>query len=131
MMGGWLNELYEREGWHASVVVPVPLSDHRMRERGFNQAGLLAEAFGGRANLEVEMRQLERIEDTRSQVGLDPYERWENVKKAFSAEPGTFEGVDVLVIDDLFTTGATLSACASALRIGGAQSIVGLTVARA
>ena len=131
VIGAWLEEVYRRQDWSVGVVVPVPLSKHRMQQRGFNQAALLAEAFGRRAGLPIDTSRLKRIEDTRSQVGLNPQERWENVKQAFRAENRSFEGVDVLVVDDLFTTGATLSACAAAIRAAGAQTVVGLTVARA
>ncbi|MFV1860071.1 MAG: double zinc ribbon domain-containing protein [Anaerolineales bacterium] len=131
VMGAWLEELRVRYGWRAEVVVPVPLSKRRMQQRGFNQAALLAEAFGHRAGLSVDPSRLKRVVDTRSQVGLNPYERWHNVRKAFKAESRSFEGADVLVVDDLFTTGATLSACATELRAAGAQSVAGLTVARA
>lgn len=130
-MGAWLDELHVREGWRARVVVPVPLSKRRLQHRGFNQASLLAEALGRCAGLPVDPSRLKRVNDTRSQVGLDPHERWHNVRKAFQAEARSFEGADVLVVDDLFTTGATLSACATAIRAAGAQSVVGLTVARA
>lgn len=131
VMGAWLEELYVWEGWSAEVVVPVPLSKHRIQQRGFNQAALLSEAFGSRAGLPVDSRHLKRVEDTRSQVGLDPFERWHNVLQAFNAESRSFEGADVLLVDDLFTTGATLSACATAIRAAGARSVAGLTVARA
>jgi ComF family protein len=131
VMGEWLLEVYEREGWNAGVVIPVPLSNHRTRERGFNQAALLAETFGSRAGLPVDTSSLKRTEDTRSQVGLNPSERWENVRRAFKADSLTIESADILVVDDLYTTGATLSACAIALRVAGARSVVGLTVARA
>ena len=128
-MAQWLNRLYEREGWTAGVLVPVPLSKHRLQQRGFNQATLLAEALGPRIGLPVDTRRLIRVVDTRSQVGLDPNERWHNVSKAFEADK--FDGADVLLIDDLFTTGATLSACALAARAAGAHSVRALTVARA
>ena len=131
VMGEWLEELYAREEWSAGVVVPVPLSSHREQKRGFNQAALLAEALSGHIDLPVDSNSLHRIADTRSQVGLDPNERWKNVEHAFKAGSRSFPDMDVLLVDDLFTTGATLSACAIAIRAAGARSVVGLTVARA
>ena len=131
MMGAWLEELYVREGWRAELVVPVPLSDDRLQKRGFNQAALLAEALGGLTDLPVDSNSLHRVEDTRSQVGLDPHERWKNVQHAFKAGFRSLEDTDVLIVDDLFTTGSTLSACANACRAAGARSVIGLTVARA
>jgi ComF family protein len=131
VMGAWLEELYGREGWSAEIVVPVPLSSHRAKKRGFNQAALLAAALGALIGLPVDSNSLQRVEDTRSQVGLDPHQRWKNVEHAFKAGSRSFEDLGVLVVDDLFTTGATLSACAAAARAAGARSVIGLTVARA
>ena len=131
VMGAWLEKLYAREGWRAELVVPVPLSDVRLQKRGFNQAALIAEALGGLTDLPVDSNSLHRVEDTRSQVGLNPHERWKNVEHAFKVGSRSLEGTDVLIVDDLFTTGATLSACANACQAGGARSVVGLTVARA
>jgi len=130
-MGAWLEELYVREGWGAEVIVPVPLSKQRAQKRGFNQAGLLADALGSRIDLPVDSSSLLRIEDTRSQVGLDPHERWKNVEHVFKVGSHSLKDMDVLIVDDLFTTGATLSACAVAIRASGARSVTGLTVARA
>ena len=131
VMGVWLEELYEREGWRAEVIVPVPLSKQRAQKRGFNQAALLADALSSRIDLPVDSSSLRRVEDTRSQVGLDPHERWKNVEHVFGARSQSLKDMDVLLVDDLFTTGATLSACAEAIRASGARSVLGLTVARA
>ncbi len=130
-MGGWLNEVYEKSGLSGGIVVPVPLGSDRLQERGFNQAALLATEFGRRAGLDVTAEHLYRTRETRSQVGLDPHERWDNVEGAFRAHPRKFVDSAVILVDDLFTTGATLSSCASALRAAGAQMVIGLTVARA
>lgn len=130
-MGTWLEDVYQEQGWNAGLVVPVPLNKHRRQRRGFNQAELLADAFGRRAGLTVDSGRLIRVEDTRSQVGLNPHERWHNVRDAFIAKAQSFDNEDVLIVDDLFTTGATLSACARAIKAAGARSVVGLAVARA
>jgi predicted amidophosphoribosyltransferase len=98
-MGAWLGDLYGREGWRAEVVVPVPLSKHRAQKRGFNQAALLAEALAALIDLPVDSSSLQRVEDTRSQVGLDPHQRWKNVEHAFSAGSRSFEDMDVLFVD--------------------------------
>ena len=129
VMAGWLQHVYEREQWPAGVVVPVPLSKPRIQQRGFNQAILLADALGRLIRVPMDSDRLKRTLDTRSQVGLDPDERWHNVRDAFEA--ASFEDEDVLIVDDLFTTGATLSACAAAVRSAGASTVNGLTVARA
>ena len=131
VMAAWLVTVYDREGWVAELVVPVPLSKQRAQHRGFNQAELLAVALGRYLALPVETHQLRRAQDTPSQVGLDPHQRWENVERAFEARPQSFDGARVLLVDDLFTTGATLSACANAVSSAGAKSVMGLSVARA
>ena len=127
---GWKN-FTVREGWGAEVLVPVPLSKHRAQKRGFNQAALLADALSSRIDLPVDSSSLLRIQDTRSQVGLGPHERWKNVEHVFKVRSQSLKDMDVLIVDDLFTTGATLSACAVAIRASGARSVTGLTVARA
>lgn len=130
-MAGWLAKLARRESWVATAVVPVPLAKSRMRRRGFNQARLLSEHLARSLNLPNLSGRLKRVEETRSQVGLIPSERWANVRKAFEAAPEAFAGQRVLLVDDLMTTGATLSACADALRRAGARRVWGLTVGRA
>lgn len=130
-MGNWLVPIARQQAWAVSVVVPVPLAPGRRRQRGFNQARLLSEQVARSLGLPHRPGQLLRIDETRSQVGLTPLERWANVGAAFHAAPGSFAGDGILLIDDLTTTGATLSACAQALRAAGAGRVWGLTVGRA
>lgn len=130
VMGSWLAALYRRTRWSANVVVPVPLAPDRLRQRGYNQAALISGALSSQTGLEHRPRALLRIRDTRSQVGLDHHERAENVRGAFAAEGG-FDDEAVLLVDDLYTTGATLRACAEACRQAGAARVYGVTVARA
>jgi len=127
----WLKEIYERERWHAEMIAAVPLAASRQRQRGYNQAELIALALSKTIELPYDPRALQRTRETPSQVGLDPAERWINVSGAFSASPGIGSGPSVLLVDDLVTTGATLSACATALFLEGASQVNGLTVARA
>lgn len=130
-MAAWMAPLAQAEHWPASQVVPVPLGRRRQRRRGFNQAQLLSEQLARRLRLPHRPGRLQRVADTRSQVGLTPVERWRNVTQAFRADPGSFAGERVIVVDDLMTTGATLSACARTLREAGARQVWGLTVGRA
>lgn len=130
-MGSWLAPIVRQENWPASQVVPVPLAKRRKRQRGFNQARLLSERLARRLGTVHRPGKLRRVEETRSQVGLAPSERWNNVRLAFRAEPDSFAGERVLLVDDLMTTGATLSACAHALREAGALQVWGVTVGRA
>ena len=109
--------------------VPVPLARARERERGFNQAGLLAERVGERLGVRVRPRWLVRLRATAAQSDLAAAERRANVADAFAAAPAV-AGRDVVVIDDVMTTGATVGECARALRAAGARRVGVLAVAR-
>jgi len=112
------------------AVVPVPLHWFRRIQRGFNQAALLAAQIGKQRNLPV-LRAVRRVKATRTQTGLTNSKRRLNVAGAFRARRGRrVEGLRILLIDDVMTTGATGSACASALKRAGAKSVTLLTVAR-
>jgi ComF family protein len=111
------------------AVVPVPLARDRGRERGFNQAELLAQRVAHRLGVPVRPRWLWRVRPTRPQSDLAASERRANVRGAFRASPQV-SGRHVLVVDDVLTTGATLGECARALREGGARRVGVLTVAR-
>jgi len=119
------------------LLVPVPLHAARQRERGYNQAELLARAFGDRIGLPVANTGLRRTRSTRPQMSLNASDRRGNVQDAFTYQPSTaghdnmVKGRRVLVIDDVSTTGATLEACSLALKAGGASSVWGFTLARA
>jgi ComF family protein len=131
LMGAWLADLYRSLSWQANLVVPVPLSGRRMRHRGYNQASLVASALARNIGIAHHEDALHRTRDTRSQVGLDPGDRTRNVHQAFEGCRELVGGNTVLVVDDLWTTGATLISCAEALMSAGATSVLGLTVARA
>jgi competence protein ComFC len=115
----------------ASVVVPVPLHPDRLRERGFNQAELLARVVARRLGLPLEPRALERRKPRPPKRKLSRHERWQAARGAYAAVTGrSFDNRSVLLLDDVFTTGATLDACARALRTAGAAHVAALTVAR-
>jgi competence protein ComFC len=118
-------------GWQVDLVVPVPLGKQRMKERGYNQVGLFAKPMSGILSWHFSARALERIRETRSQVGLSAIERKENISGAFRADPALASGKAILLIDDVTTTGATLSACSNALVQAGAKTVYALTLARA
>lgn len=115
-----------------SIVVPVPLHARRLRARGYNQAGLLAEHFAAIALLSCRTDCLVRVRATASQVGTsDREERRANMEGAFACpNAATVRGRAILLVDDVATTGSTLSACAAALRSAGARSVTGLVLAR-
>jgi competence protein ComFC len=112
------------------ALVPVPLHPLRKREREFNQAEILAERLARKQNLKL-MRVLKRIRYTTTQTDLDRRRRMENLRNAFDLRPGpSLRGKDLLLIDDVLTTGSTLDECARVLLKAGARSVRALTVAR-
>jgi predicted amidophosphoribosyltransferase len=111
------------------VLVPIPLGTARLRTRGYNQAAVLAEALGSALHLGVDAGALERVRETARQTDLPPSARLANVQGAFRAR-WRGQAVPVLV-DDVFTTGATLRAAAEALLDGGAREVRAVTFARA
>ena len=115
----------------AEVLIPVPLHPTRLAERGYNQAALLARELGANIGLPVEASSLTRIRATALQVNLDVAARRENVRGAFRCLDDRMAGRRVVLIDDVCTTGATLSACALALREAGVGSVWAYTLARA
>jgi ComF family protein len=114
------------------VVVPVPLHRQRERERGYNQADLVARPLARRLGLPYRAVLLVRTKPRPDKHILSLSERWESVRGAFATRSGSqVDNLRVLLIDDVMTTGATLDACAKALRRAGAKSVMGLTVAHA
>jgi ComF family protein len=111
----------------------VPLHAERERERGFNQAALLARALAKRTGLKADEWSLKRVaHSARHRAGMDARARRETVEGAFAvARPRLMEGERVLLVDDVYTTGATASACAEALLASGASEVFVLTLARA
>jgi predicted amidophosphoribosyltransferase len=107
----------------------VPLHEQRLQERGYNQSELLALHFCHAVGLSLQPEWLARTRQTRQQVGLGPTERQTNVQDAFTAT-GDVEGHSLLLIDDVYTTGATLRACAMTAFAAGANAVYGLTLAR-
>lgn len=126
-------------GGTPSLIVPVPLHLSRQRERGYNQAELLAAGLTrklrespGWRGVRMEPRLLQRKQPTAPQSGLSHDARQENVRGVFAASrEGLAEGQSVLLVDDVMTTGATVSACALTLKRAGASEVAVLTLARA
>ena len=112
------------------VLVPLPLHEARFRERKFDQAGLLAAVLGPRLGREVKADWLNRTRDTRRQVGLSEADREANVRGAFTAS-ASVRGHDVVLIDDVLTSGATAREATRALSAAGAGRVFVLTLARA
>jgi ComF family protein len=117
--------------WRADVVVPVPLHPERQRERGYNQAELIARPLAKRLDLKMEPRLLVRTKPRPPQLVLSRTEHWKSVRGAYATRAGLqVDNLRVLLVDDVLTTGATLDACARALQKAGAAAVFGLTVAR-
>jgi ComF family protein len=121
------------------LAVPVPLFRKKRRTRGFNQSDLLARGMMSalrqrRPEIQIKLAPalLVRQRETQSQAGLDPHQRRANVRGAFFVpKPETIRGRNVVLVDDIYTTGATARACSAALRRAGAGSVWVATVARA
>lgn len=112
----------------AQVLVPVPVHPARKRERGFNQAELLANRIGNRLEIPVCPDMLVRNKKTMPQKGLDPSGRLKNLEEAFSAGK-LFDGVEgVILVDDIYTTGSTIEACTRALKKAGIKRVYFLAV---
>ena len=116
----------------ATRIVPVPPHPERQRERGFNQAAILGQSLSRLTHLPLDELSLVRTAHTeRHRAGMDERSRRESVEAAFEARrPRLIEDERILLVDDVFTTGATVSSCAAALLAAGAQEVFVLTVAR-
>ncbi|NRA28852.1 MAG: ComF family protein [Parvularculaceae bacterium] len=110
-------------------LLPVPLHPRRLRERRFNQSGLIAQALAQQTGMPLDQRSLQRHRATPQQKGLGPQARLRNAAGAFTATDGA-EGGAFILVDDVLTSGATLIACARALRRGKARWVGAVTVAR-
>ncbi|HAA02631.1 MAG TPA: hypothetical protein DCE18_04585, partial [Syntrophobacteraceae bacterium] len=128
--------LTKTTGWEEALqavdfILPVPLHHQRLRERGFNQAGLIGGELGLRWSIPVRFGVLVRHRATQPQTRLGRQERLENVQGAFAvAKPELLRSRSVLLVDDVFTTGTTLSECARVLKRAGARRVTAVTVAR-
>ncbi len=129
-LGRCLGELYKELNWQVDVVVPVPMTAARRKERGYNQAELLAEEFCESTKLPINTEVLVKIKDTEEQKELSMRERQKNIQNAFKVTDKYFvKNHNVLIIDDVMTTGATASACAAALKKAHANRVFVLTIA--
>jgi ComF family protein len=136
-LGDWfaarLAEIVAREGvsFRADVVVPVPLHPDQQRERGYNQAALIARPLARRLHLRQGAYLLMRTKPRPARLVLSRKEHWDSVRGAYATRKGLrVDKLRVLLLDDVLTTGATLDSCARALKQAGAAAVMGLTVAR-
>ncbi len=117
--------------WSPTLLTAVPLHPDRLRERGYNQSELLGTHLSTLVRLPFRADLIARTRATRPQVGLNAQERKANMMDAFRAHREPVEGQAIVIIDDVYTTGATLAACAEALRQAGAAQVWALTLASA
>lgn len=117
----------------STKIVPVPLHPKRMRARGFNQASIVAQVLSKSLRLPLEEENLLRVSSSEKyRAGLDAKGRQDTVAGAFAVRHAKLvENEDILLVDDVFTTGATVSACAAALKTAGARNVFVFTIARA
>ena len=110
--------------------MPVPLHPQKRRQRGYNQSSLLSRDLGRIVGLPVVEGSLFRSRHTQRQVDLSREERQLNVAGAFSLHDKRLKGKEVLLVDDVCTTGTTLDSCAKVLKLGGVRRVWGLTIAQ-
>ena len=118
-------------GWPVDMIIPIPLRSQRSKECGYNQIAIVAYPLSLQRNIEFSSKGLVRERHTLSQVGLSAEERKKNVEGAFKADPNRIKGKSILIMDDVATTGSTLSAAARTLVDAGASKVFALTIARA
>ena len=116
------------EKWRINLIIPIPLHPRRLEKRGYNQAGIIAEALGKKLGIPVDERILKRQKNTKPQKELNHQERQKNMRNAFVARK-KLEGENILLVDDIYTTGSTIEEAAKELKKAGAQKIFFLTVA--
>lgn len=126
--GFYAKELIERygdiiKGWQAQALIPVPLHPSRYRARGYNQAEVLAREIGRQTGMKVDTETLVRVKKTTPQKELNDRERNINIENAFQIVKNGVKYKNVIVVDDIYTTGATVDGCALALKAGGADRV--------
>ena len=130
--GNELAKLFETLDWNIDVVVPAPLGPKRLKSRGYNQSELLAKAFCKKANLSLSTKILYKIRDTSQQSKSTYAERHKNLTGSIKVENKILvKDRNILLIDDILTSGATANCCAKALYKAGANAVYVLTIARA
>jgi ComF family protein len=114
-----------------SLLIPVPLHVKKLRQRGFNQSLLLANALGKKYEIPVNFSLLKRSKFTLTQTGLNKTAREKNIKRAFTVtDKEKIAGRKIILVDDVYTTGATINECAKMLIKTGAEKVAALTLAR-
>jgi ComF family protein len=125
-----LVSIIRKERWNLDAIVPIPLSRTRLKERGYNQAAILAYPISLHMKIPLVQNMIARTKSTESQVHLNHSERRNNLANAFSVNRFRGKYKRVLIVDDVITTGSTINDCARALLESGVEEVYGISVAR-
>ena len=126
----FLISLLKSRGWVFDLVLPVPISHDRLKERGYNQSALLSRPIAHHFRIEHTTKALHRVKETGTQVNHTKIERDEFLRDAFSANPAKLKERKVLLVDDIITTGSTINHCAKALKEAGASQVMAISIAK-
>jgi len=130
-IGHIMADKLKQENIEADIIIPVPLHRSKERKRGFNQAILISKYMVGKIDISLDINALTRIKNTRAMHNLTRGERLENVEGAFEvANKEAIANKNILLIDDIFTTGSTVNSCSKELINNGAKSVTVMTFAR-
>ncbi|MCR5715612.1 MAG: ComF family protein [Lachnospiraceae bacterium] len=116
-------------GWDAQALIPVPVHKERLKKRGYNQAQCLAEVIGRELSIPVESGLLVRAKKTVPMKLLDREQRIKNLKSAFITRDNSVKLKSIIVVDDIYTTGSTIDACAAVLKAAGVEKVFFITLA--
>ncbi len=136
-IGNYLGELIAQSGeriirsWRCDFIIPIPLHPIKKAERGYNQSKQIAKGISQKLNIKVKSNTLKRIKFTESQTKMNLHERRENVKNVFSVKYFNPRNKNLILVDDVITTGSTINSAAEALKNKGANNIYALSIALA
>lgn len=122
--------IVQSNSWKVDLIIPVPLSQERYASRGYNQAAVLARPMALQLDCAFDPKSLTRNRNTTSQVELDAETRRKNLEGVFSAGGHALEGKNILIVDDVITTGSTINECAKAVEEAGAKEVYGVSLGR-
>ncbi len=131
LMANYLEKVKKQIDLNGSILIPVPLHKRKLNQRGYNQSELIARQISKSLNFERINDCLIKNKTTKDQAGLENKERIKNIKGAFVCrKPELVSGKNILLVDDVYTTGATMAECAKILKEAGAKEVIGLAIAR-
>ena len=131
VLGKMLVPIVQEHKWDIDLIIPVPLGRKRRKERGYNQAEIIAFPLAHYLKIRFDPNIIKRCRETKTQIGLSKRERHKNVDGVFVVENGKVEGKSVLLLDDVYTSGATMKSAGKALKEAGARCVYTLTVTKA